>query len=124
MLDRADGVLKLAVAVAALMIGCAVGYYYVIFLPSQAAASIQRDAAAANAKIAAQLALKEEYNECMAHAFNIYEDRWQLGCKREHDRNPKIKIEGCALPAVMANAYDKSLKEDYRQCLDAFKAGS
>jgi hypothetical protein len=42
MIDKSDAILKLALALAAILIGLSVAYYYAMFLPERARAESQR----------------------------------------------------------------------------------
>ena len=124
MLDRADAILKLALAVAALMIGCAFGYYYAIFLPSQAAASLERASAFESAKVVAATVEKESYRQCLAAAYSTYSENWDAQCKLERETNPKIPEKECSLSNAQAETQNSRLKDEKRLCLDAFKAAN
>lgn len=154
MLDRADAILKLALAVAAICLGCGVGYYYAVFLPSQAAAADQRVAAAEKvkaeverhsieAKSAAELAAKNIYQICVGAANIDYSSRWNTSCGSQHEADVKAKqncnaqglseqycgtfvvrpATSCALPSITAEAYESTVKEAKRICLEALKVG-
>lgn len=96
MLKHADAILKLSLALAALLAGSGVGFYYGIYLPSQdvrrqteamaerqAAADRQTQALADQAKRvqAEQLA----YDDCVNFAELAYKQRWTQSCQRQHD---------------------------------------
>lgn len=97
MLDRADAIFKLALAAAAVIMAAAVGYYYGIFLPAQAASAAQQ---LAEAKRSEQLAAenleekrtadlqtaRQQLGVCLASAQSDYNARWQSSCKTIHDR--------------------------------------
>lgn len=97
MLDRADAILKLALAVAAITVAAALGYYYGIFLPAQASAAAQLAADAkktereqaekADSKRQANADnAKQQYDLCLAAAQSDYNSRWESSCKTIHDR--------------------------------------
>ena len=97
MLDRADAILKLVLAGAAIVMASAVGYYYGIFMPAQAVAAAQQVAEAkrseqvlaqkTEAKRASEANnAKQQFNICVASAQSDYNSRWQSSCKSIHDR--------------------------------------
>ena len=106
MLRHSDAILKLALAVAALLAGGGVGFYYGVFLPaqevrrqtrelaeSQAASAAQRQALADQARRAA--AARTEYEECVAFAELSYKQRWTQSCQSLHDAD-RAAFEDCA----------------------------
>lgn len=109
MLERADAVLKLALALAALLAGAGVGYYYGIFLPNHARVQEQRsqanaDAAedarrSAEAKASAEHARRQqaaqvEYEDCLNFAELNYKNRWAASC-RAMNRSDIADFEDC-----------------------------
>lgn len=151
MLDRADAILKLALAVAALTVGFAVGYYYALFLPDQAqrsadrAASVEKEKreeatkAENNRRQSATMA-KADLDSCLAGAQLDYSLRWESSCKSQHDRQAKAKADcyssswqanceayevqsakDCTLPSNTASSYDAGLQSAKQLCLDKFK---
>jgi hypothetical protein len=93
MIDKADQLLKLALAFAALMVAASVGYYYAIFLPEQARAESERivqaetlkqqlETKAAEKSAQAKADAQTKYDSCLANAFSNYESRWEGTCKR------------------------------------------
>ena len=93
MLEKADALLKLALAIAALAIGLSVGYYYAIFLPNEALQEkqfvlneAQQQQKMESQKIAALERAKkiaqEKYDQCLFSAFQSYTDRWESTCRR------------------------------------------
>lgn len=151
MLDRADAILKLALAAAALIVCSGVGYYYGLFLPQQAAAAAQQQAvdqrekaeaskAAADQKAKARQEAEDTYNACLSAAQIDYSNRWDNSCKTNHDRMLKLKSEclqtmsadfcqsydvppdhDCTLPNAVSDSYDASLQQSKQLCLDTFK---
>lgn len=153
MLEKADEVLKLALAVAALLIGASVAYYYAIFLPNQANAQQQRateterskreaNEKAEARKLDAARSAKSAYDQCLAFSQSNYSDRWAASCKRinksDLERKSECEANGggycdaikitpandCSLPSAVANDYDNSLEEANKLCLEEFKASS
>ena len=153
MLEKADGVLKLALAVTALLVGVSVAYYYAIFLPNQALAKEQRiaeqerlkreaDEKAEARKSDAARSAKSTYDQCLANSQSNYFDRWEASCKRlnkaDLDRKSDCEANGygycaaikitpaseCALPSALAEDYDNRREEANKLCLEEFKAAS
>jgi len=104
MLNRADEILKLALAAAALLIAGSIGYYYAVFLPGQAIESAKQIADTERAKreqtdkIEAKKSAdaanaKNEYELCLGNAQANYDSRWQNSCKSIHDRAQKSKAD-------------------------------
>lgn len=153
MLEKADEVLKLALAAAALLIGASVAYYYAIFLPDQANAQAERvaeaertkrqaDEKAEARKIDEARTAKSTYDQCLAFAQSNYSDRWDASCKRinksDLERKSECESNGygycdsikitpandCSLPNALANDYDNRLEEANKLCLEEFKASS
>lgn len=106
MLNRAGDILKLAVALAVLMAGGGVGYYYGIFLPnharvqeqgSQASAEEERRSAYASAaaeQARRQQAAQVEYEDCLNFAELDYKNRWATSC-RTMNRSDVAEFEDC-----------------------------
>lgn len=109
MLDRAGDILKLAIALAVLIAGCGVGYYYGIFLPSHTiseetrrqveadeAHQAARDAQARMAEERArrQQAAQVEYEDCLNFAELTYKNRWAASC-RTMNRSDVMEFEDC-----------------------------
>lgn len=109
MLERAGAILKLSCAVAVLMAGSGVGYYYGIFLPGHIRAqdaARQADAQAAEkarrtaeARAAAEAAKREqaarlEYQDCLNFAELQYKNRWATSCRSMH-RSDVADFEDC-----------------------------
>lgn len=95
MASRADTILRLSLALAVLMAGAGVGYYFGIVLPARAeredarllAAEQARDEAEAKARKDA--ARKEEaartaYQDCLNFADLGYRNRWTAACRGQH----------------------------------------
>ena len=106
MSERTDTVLKLSLALAALLAGGGVGFYYGIFLPSQevrrqaqemaekqAAADERKHALAAQAQRVA--AARVQYDQCLALAETSYRDRWTQSCRVLHDAD-QSGLDDCA----------------------------
>lgn len=99
MLDRADAILKLCAALAILIAGCGVGYYYGIFLPNHAESQAARHEASAEqarrearSRAEAEQARRQqtarvEYEDCVNFAELSYKNRWAASCRamREND---------------------------------------
>ncbi|HKT85938.1 MAG TPA: hypothetical protein VJQ77_07635 [Novosphingobium sp.] len=109
MLDRASAILKLALALAVLLAGGGVGYYYGIFLPNHARVQEERhqanaDAAekarrTAEAKVASEQARRQqtaqmEYEDCLNFAELSYKNRWAASC-RAMNRSDAAEFEDC-----------------------------
>lgn len=109
MLDRAGDILKLALALAALMAGAGVGYYYGIFLPNHAevqegsrqakadAAEEARRRAEASAgaeRARRRQAAQVEYEDCLNFAELNYKNRWAASC-RAMSRSDADQFEDC-----------------------------
>jgi hypothetical protein len=109
MLERASAILKLAFAVAVLIAGSGIGYYYGIFLPGhikaqEAARQADADEAekarrAAEARIAAEAAKRQqaarvEYQDCLNFAELRYKNRWATSCRAMH-RSDVDDFEDC-----------------------------
>lgn len=153
MLEKADEVLKLALAAAALLVGVSVAYYYGIFLPEKARTEEQRlvEADKAKQEAAVKQAKKQEtasrdakvaYDKCLLSASQDYSSRWNKTCIRLNKEDVARKAQcaangyyncdqilvtpanGCSLPNELADDYDKSLDEEKKLCLEEFKAAS
>lgn len=153
MIEKADQILKLALAAAALLIGASVAYYYAIFLPDKASAELQREAEAdrlkreTEAKAEAQKLdasrnAKAAYDQCLAFAQSNYTDRWNNSCKRlnkaDLERKSQCESNGygycdqikitpasdCSLPNDLGDDYDKGREDANKLCLEEFKASS
>lgn len=96
MLKHSNAILKLALALAVLLAGGGIGFYYGIFLPSQeirrqtqamaekkAAADAQGKALADRAK--RMQAAQTEYEDCVNFAELSYKQRWTQSCQSLHD---------------------------------------
>lgn len=109
MLDRAGDILKLALALAVLIAGCGVGYYYGIFLPShtvrqEAHRLVEADATnqanrAAQARMAREQARRQqaarvEYQDCLNFAELDHKNRWAASC-RAMNRSDIAEFEDC-----------------------------
>lgn len=106
MLKHADPILKISLAVAALLAGGGVGYYYGIYLPAQ---DVRRQTQAmaereqerqAQVKALAQRAQREqaaqlEYQECNGAAELSYKERWTQTCQTLHDAD-QAAFNDCA----------------------------
>lgn len=110
MATRLDTVLKLSLAVGALLGGAGVGYYFGIFLPSQAIretldAGTQRQVQAADntaaleraraAELRRQEAERQRYQVCLSTANGTYQSRWSAACRAQHTRQ-QAASEDCA----------------------------
>ncbi|MFC0206281.1 hypothetical protein [Novosphingobium soli] len=106
MLARVDPILKLCLAVGALLAGAGVGYYYGIFLPAQdvrrqtlAMAEKQAKAAEQSRALAERArreqAAQSEYEGCVAFAETSYRQRWTQACTAMHDAD-QAAFEDCA----------------------------
>ena len=109
MLDRAGAILKLCAALALLIAGSGVGYYYGIFLPNEARLQAERREAEAEAgeqarrdaeaRFAAeqsrrQQAARVEYEDCLNFAELRYKNRWASACRAMH-RSDVAEFEDC-----------------------------
>lgn len=153
MLEKADEVLKLALAVAALLIGASVAYYYAIFLPDQANVQAQRMTEADRVKreaeeksearkLDAARNAKTAYDQCLASAQSNYSNRWNNSCRKlnkaDIERKLQCEVNGyqycdsikitpasdCSLTTTLMNDYDNGLDEANKLCLEEFKASS
>jgi hypothetical protein len=106
MLDRSDAILKICIALAVLLAGSGIGFYYGIFLPSQeirrqseemaerkASSEARQRGLAQRAKIAA--AAQGEYDSCVGFAEMAYKQRWNQSCQTLHDADQSA-FEDCA----------------------------
>ncbi|PLK27103.1 hypothetical protein [Novosphingobium sp. TH158] len=153
MIEKADQLLKLALAVAALLIGVSVSYYYAIFLPQVAQTKLDRERSAELARATSESTAamakekrlsdaKAKYNACLADAFENYQSRWQKTCRRLNGEDlekkrrcmdgggyycDSIKITpatNCSLPNDLGDDYDTGHENDKKMCLEEFKASS
>lgn len=106
MLKHSDAILKLALALAVLLAGGGVGFYYGIFLPSQ---DIRRQsqelaekqaAKQAESKALAERAQREqaaqvEYQDCVNFAELSYKERWTQTCQGLHDAD-QAALQDCS----------------------------
>ena len=147
----ADTVLKLSVAVAFLIAGVSVGYYFLVYVPAKDARA-QAAATAAAANATAQQAASQQaatrraanYNSCLAAADTAYHADWNSNCatrsqQREadfnrcvggflsesdcRDQNPYIPPTDCQLPTVVADSINGELKDAKDRCLQQAKDG-
>lgn len=106
MLKHADPILKIALALAALLAGAGVGYYYGIYLPAQDVRRQTREMterqekAQAETRALAERARREaaaqtEYQDCQNFAELSYKQRWNLSCRSLHDADQSA-FEDCA----------------------------
>lgn len=106
MLRHSDAILKIALALAALLAGGGVGFYYGIYLPAQDTRRQAHELAERQAALAAQrLALAEqakraeaaqaEFDDCVAFAEQSYAQRWAQSCQSLHDAD-RAAFEDCA----------------------------
>lgn len=99
MLKHAGAILKLALALAALIAGAGVGYYYAIFLPGHHERLAERETATAQARSGADIEAREdearrrraraeaarvEYQDCLNFAKLSYKQRWTASCRAMH----------------------------------------
>ncbi len=95
MTRHADAILKLCLALAALMAGGGVGFYYGIYLPSQdihrqtqamehrqAQVRQETDALAEQAKRAK--AAQNAFEDCVSTAQLTYKNHWAAACRAQH----------------------------------------
>ncbi|GGY92139.1 hypothetical protein [Novosphingobium colocasiae] len=93
-----DAVLKLSLAVAAVLAGSGIGYYYGVFLPDQAreagrradaAATAQADARqqAARDQASAEQGRQQAYQDCVNLAELGYRNRWNTSCRAQRQRD-------------------------------------
>jgi hypothetical protein len=106
MLKHADPILKVSLALAALLAGAGVGYYYGIYLPAQDVRrqtqemTARQTQAQAETKALAERARREqaaqtEYQDCANFAELSYKQRWNLSCQSLHDADQSA-FEDCA----------------------------
>lgn len=92
---RADTILKLSLAAAALIAGTSVGYYYGVFLPGEVhrrearEQAAREEAAKAQSKARAEIVRRQqsarlEYEDCVNFADLAYRNRWTLACKAQN----------------------------------------
>jgi hypothetical protein len=146
-----DAVLKLSIAVAFLIAGVSVGYYFLVYVPgkdarAQAAASAAAANATAQATASQQAATRRaaNYNSCLASVDTTYHADWNSNCatrsqQREadynrclggflsesecRDQNPFIAPTDCQLPTVVADSINGELKDGKDRCLQQAKDG-
>lgn len=102
-----DAVLKLSLAAGVLLAGSGVGYYFGIFLPTQAIHETLNKNTSRDAGEAARLAQTERaeeqkreaaqqrYDGCLASANLAYQERWASGCRAQNQRQ-QAAFEDCA----------------------------
>ena len=106
MSQRADSVLKYALALAALMAGGGVGFYYGIYLPSQDIRRQSEDMARrhveakANSDALAERARREQaaqtaYEDCTSTADLAYKNHWTAVCRAQNAADV-AEYEDCA----------------------------
>lgn len=106
MLKNPDAVLKLALALAILLAGGGIGFYYGIFLPSQDVrrqtqemAEKQADAEAQSEALAERArreqAAQTQYEDCVGSAELIYKQQWTQSCQGMHDAD-QAAYQDCA----------------------------
>jgi hypothetical protein len=151
MLKHADPILKVSLALAALLAGAGVGYYYGIYLPAQDVRRQTQEMTArqTQAKALAERARREqaaqtEYQDCANFAELSYKQRWNLSCQSLHDadqsafedcadnlfstqsgclaKNPVRPPQDCALPAQVAQSLSQARDERKAQCLARLEA--
>ncbi|MCJ2182265.1 hypothetical protein MTR62_06060 [Novosphingobium sp. 1949] len=106
MLKHADALLKLALALAALLAGGGVGFYYGIYLPAQdvrsrseelvrqqSQAREQTDQLAARAR--REEAAQTVFQDCVSTADLTYKSHWTAACRAQHDADVAA-YEDCA----------------------------
>jgi len=106
MLERADPILKLCLAFAALFAGAGVGYYHGIYLPAQDVRRQRLEMTERQAHEAEQAhalaerarrvqAAQNDYAQCVGYAEAIYKQRWGQACQSMHDADQSA-FEDCA----------------------------
>lgn len=106
MLKDPNAILKLALALAVLLAGAGIGFYFGIYLPAQdvrrearalAEKQVQRAAAAQALSQRAQReqAAQTEYQGCTEFAEQSYKARWTAACQAQHDTD-QAAYEDCA----------------------------
>jgi hypothetical protein len=146
-----DAVLKLSIAVAFLIAGVSIGYYFLVYVPAkdartQAAASAAAANATAQAAASQQVAARRaaNYNSCLASVDTTYHADWNSNCatrsqQREadynrclggflsesdcRDQNPFIPPTDCQLPTTVADSVNAELKDGKDRCLQQAKDG-
>lgn len=147
MFKTPEGLLKLAIALAVLMAGAGIGFYFGIFLPAQdvhrqaqAMADKQAAQAAADRAVADQAkrfqAAQADYQSCVDFAETSYRERWSQACAAQHeadqaafddcDDNLFSTRSGCLAKHPIHPALDCALPpqtaQSYAQARDARKA--
>lgn len=106
MLKHADPILKIALAVAALLAGSGVGYYYGIYLPAQDVrrqtqemtqrqSHEQEQSRALAERARREAAAQADYGTCVNSAESAYKQRWTQTCQAMHDADQSA-FEDCA----------------------------
>ena len=106
MLKHIDPILKLCLALGALMGGAGVGYYYGIYLPAQdihqqtLAMAEKQSKAAEQSRALAERARREQeaqaaYGQCTDLAESAYRQRWTQACQAMHDAD-QAAFDDCA----------------------------
>lgn len=101
----ANTVVKLALALAAVLAGSGVGYYYGIFLPDQTRAAQERADNAAKAQVEAERKAardqkrieqdrQQAYQDCVSMAELDYRNRWNASCRSQQLRD-RAELADC-----------------------------
>lgn len=103
---HSNTILKLALALAVLIAGGGIGFYYGIFLPSQDIRRQTQEMADKQAKAKAQSealveqaqreqAAQTDYEDCVNFADLSYKQRWTQSCQSQHDAD-QAAYQDCA----------------------------
>jgi hypothetical protein len=96
-------ILKLSVAVAVLLIGLSIAYYFVIYIPS-------KDKAKEKEMNFQRYYNQVRYNACIEGAEEAYHQRWQGYC------NANKLGKDCSIPVIFANDFQEQLRKDKEEC--------
>ncbi|QUP53564.1 hypothetical protein GO998_07190 [Ralstonia syzygii] len=100
-----DKFLKIAAAVALLLAGGSVFYYYALYLPGIEQEKTARTNEEKNAAARQELARQGQYETCKANARSVYEADWANACESVA-QSRSARLRGClADKLVMNNPY-------------------
>lgn len=115
-----NDILKISISLSVLIAGCALAYYYVLFLPKQADLKIKREQAQIEQEKkdteAAQTKRQSDYTRCMFLASEDARDWWNRECKS------KGLKDDCLLPQYNADRITDGRNLDEDKCLQLYKA--
>lgn len=147
-----DKALRLAIAVAVLLAGTGVFYYYVIFLPGVQQQAVQAAEKAKQDEAAKEAARKSHYDSCLAGARANYEANWAAACQsvasirqRQYQNclsdkfvmsNPYMgesyckqsfsdadASPNCSLPSARADDINKTYGNEQQKCMSEVQLG-